>query len=78
MQTNRQTTASMLRGAYSPLGAADYLSISRTQVYRYVASGDLRGFKLGRLLRFTRAELDTFIAHQSGEGADGGGGHEAA
>jgi excisionase family DNA binding protein len=47
-------------------GAARALTVSKRQVMRFVASGELTPTRLGpRLVRFTPAELQAFIASRS-------------
>ena len=70
--TKTTTTAPILRGAYSPEHAAAYLDISRSEVYRLMASGALRGYRHGRLRRFLRSELDAFLSRMAEAASDGG------
>ncbi len=42
--------------------AAALLSIGRTTLYELVWSGQLTAVHIGRSLRFTRAELEAFVA----------------
>lgn len=54
----------MLRGAYDPVSAAEYLSISRTEMYRMMARGTIKSFHVGRLRRILRSTLDAFLEEQ--------------
>ena len=42
--------------------AADYLGLSRSTLYQYASARILPSYKLGRLLRFDRRDLDSWIA----------------
>lgn len=41
--------------------AATYLGLNQRTVYKLVDQGDVRGYKLGRVLRFRRADLDAYL-----------------
>ena len=41
--------------------AATYLGISQRSVYKLADEGELRGYTLGRVIRFRRADLDAFL-----------------
>ncbi len=40
------------------------LQVSRATIYRLIARGELKPFKIGRSLRFDEHDLDTFIARK--------------
>lgn len=50
-----------LRAALDPQSAADYLSVSRQTIYRLIARGALRSFKIGRSTRIPVADLNALI-----------------
>lgn len=52
-------------------GAADLLGCSRSTIYKLLASGDLRGIKVGRSRRFTRAELEAYVSRLEASAAAG-------
>lgn len=66
--TQAQSPAHTLRALYSPEHAAAYLDVSRASIYRWINAGRLAGFRVGRLRRFTRDELDMFAAELAEEG----------
>ncbi len=41
--------------------AATYLGVSQRLVYKLADQGDLRGYKLGRVIRFRRVDLDAYL-----------------
>ncbi len=49
--------------------AAELLRVSRATMYRLLASGQLKGHKVGARWRFYKAELHAFIAGQDRSGA---------
>ena len=49
---------------YTLQEACDYLRIKRNTMYVLIDAGKLKGFKIGRLRRFTDEELDKFIRSQ--------------
>lgn len=55
----------MLRGAYDPVAAAEYLSISRTEMYRLLSRDTIKSFHVGRLRRILRSTLDAFLEEQA-------------
>lgn len=59
-----------LQGLYSAENAGYYLNVSRATIYRWVGQGRLVGFRVGRLRRFSRAELDRFVAQLEAEAAE--------
>jgi len=40
--------------------AATYLGVSPRMVYKLADTGELRGYKLGRVIRFRRVDLDAY------------------
>jgi excisionase family DNA binding protein len=44
---------------------ADYLRVHRTTIYRMIASGELRPFKVGRVWRFHSDEIFKLAAKKS-------------
>ena len=60
MTTTPDTTPQLLR----PAEVADYLRVSRSTVYRLIASGELGTVHVGasRAARITRETLDAYIA----------------
>jgi len=47
---------------FTVVQAAELLGVGRTTVYQLVWSGRLTPVHIGRLVRFTREELESFIA----------------
>jgi excisionase family DNA binding protein len=43
--------------------AADYLGIGARTLYRLIDQGDLPAYKVGRVIRLQRSEVDRYIAH---------------
>lgn len=43
---------------------ADQIGVCKRTVYEWVADGRLPHFRLGRVLRFRQADIDTFILKQ--------------
>ena len=52
----------------SVLDVAGYLHIHKVSVYRLVAQGKLRPFKVGRVLRFYRNEVTAMQQHRAANG----------
>jgi excisionase family DNA binding protein len=50
------------RLAYKPQAAADALDISRAQLYRLIAAGEIRTITIGRSRRVPRSELERILA----------------
>jgi excisionase family DNA binding protein len=51
--------------ALAPQLAADYLSVSKQTIYRLIAAGSIRAFKIGRSTRIPVADLDALIGGTS-------------
>ncbi len=49
--------------------AADLLRVSRATMYRLLASGQLKGHKVGERWRFYKTDLHAFVAGQDRSGA---------
>ncbi|PYU09574.1 MAG: hypothetical protein DMG29_19360 [Acidobacteria bacterium] len=49
---------------YSAPEVASQLAIELDTLYRYARAGDLRGLKIGKLWRFTEADVQEFIHSQ--------------
>ena len=49
-------------------GAAEYLNLSNSTVYKLASSGRLASVKLGRRLMFRRTDLDAYIAEHRRDG----------
>jgi len=43
------------------MAAAKYIGVTQRTVYRFADSGDLPAYKMGRVLRFKRADLDEYL-----------------
>jgi len=43
------------------IAAARYLGVTQRTVYRFADSGDLPAYKLGRVLRIKRSDLDEYL-----------------
>lgn len=41
--------------------AADYLGVSKDTIYTWLAEKDMPGFKVGRLWKFKREDIDTWV-----------------
>jgi excisionase family DNA binding protein len=46
----------------STADAADYLGLTTRTVYRFINDGELPAYKMGRVIRILRSDLDAFIA----------------
>ena len=51
----------LTRFAYSPAEAAEALSLSRTQLYRLVARGELRARRCGSRILISRSALEDYL-----------------
>ena len=49
--------------------AAEFLRVSKATMYRWLASGQLVGYKVGRSWRFYRRDLHAFVSAQGSSGA---------
>ena len=49
--------------------AADYLRVSKDTIYRWAKQGKLTLYKLGKLTRLKRSELDELVTPKPKEGA---------
>jgi len=58
---NAPETESAIRLAYSPTDAAAELSISRTQLYRLVAAGEVRARRCGARILISRRALEDYL-----------------
>jgi excisionase family DNA binding protein len=45
----------------SSADAADYLGVGVRTLYKFIDDGDLPGYRLGRVIRLKRDEIDAFI-----------------
>lgn len=50
-----------MKKIFTPEEIADELSVSRKSVYVWLQKKELVGFKVGKLWRVTRADLETFL-----------------
>jgi len=41
--------------------AMSILKVSRLSIYRYIAAGSLVSYRIGRLVRITRGDLEDFV-----------------
>ena len=48
----------------SPEEAMDELQIGRNAIYKLLASGELKGFKVGRNWKIARKSIDAYIDEQ--------------
>lgn len=46
---------------FAPEEIAEKLKTSRSTVYRWLRTGDLKSFKAGKLWRVTREDLEAFL-----------------
>lgn len=49
------------REILSPEELADYLGIARSTAYELLRTGEIRSFKLGRLRRIRRRDVEQFV-----------------
>lgn len=49
---------------YTLKEACDFLRIGRNTIYALIDAGKLKGFKIGKLRRFTQEELEGFVKSQ--------------
>jgi excisionase family DNA binding protein len=59
-----QQTSEAYRALFSPDEAAAYLGVGRSQMYAMIRSGAIATFKIGRLRKVRRADLDAYIDEQ--------------
>lgn len=52
--------------------AAEYLGISRSQVYNLISAGDIQPIKIGRSTRIPTGELEGYIQRRIGVARAGG------
>ena len=50
-----------MKKIFTPEEIADELSVSRKSVYVWLQKGELAGFKVGKLWRITREDLENFL-----------------
>ena len=50
--------------------AAEYLQCSQRQIYRLLSRGDVLAFKVGRLTRIRRVDLDRMVLAKPRDGVD--------
>lgn len=55
------------RRVFSVVGAAAILGISRSKVYQFVAAGEIRSIRIGRLRKIPVAAIDEFIASRESD-----------
>lgn len=48
------------------LEAAEYLQVSKETMYRLVKKNKIPHFKMGRIIRFSKEELNTFTKSKGG------------
>lgn len=49
---------------YTPQEVARMLKVDRNTVYRYLSSGELNAFYVGRQRRISKTELDKFLSER--------------
>jgi excisionase family DNA binding protein len=59
-----QQTNEAHRALFSPDEAAAYLGVGKTQMYELLRDGTIPSFKINRLRKVRRADLDSFIDEQ--------------
>ncbi len=50
-----------MKTIYKPEEIADKLNTSKSTVYRWLRTKELKSFKAGKLYRVTREDLETFL-----------------
>lgn len=50
--------------------ACQFLRIAKPTLYKYIRSGEIPAFKMGRVWRFHKASLDDWIRHRMKEHAE--------
>jgi excisionase family DNA binding protein len=45
-------------------GACEYLQVAKTTMYKYLKTGSIPAFKVGRMYRFKREVLDEWMRQQ--------------
>ena len=54
---------------YARLEAADYLAISERKLWAVTQQGDLASIRIGRLLRYSKTDLDDYIGLEVARGS---------
>lgn len=62
MSTGHRQFGVEVRLVYRVEEAAQILALSRSTIYELLASGELKGIKIGRSSRITASELDRYVA----------------
>ena len=52
---------SFMKKIFTPEEIADELSVTRKSIYVWLQKGELKGFKVGKLWRVTREDLEMFL-----------------
>lgn len=48
-------------------GACDFLKIAKPTLYKYIRTGQIPAFKVGRIWRFHKESLDTWVRNRVNE-----------
>jgi excisionase family DNA binding protein len=59
--TAKHDSTALERGAFNPAESAQWLGISRTQVYRLIRRGELRARRCGTRLLISRRALEEYL-----------------
>jgi excisionase family DNA binding protein len=62
MQNNGENTADSIDGLLTAREAAKILTISPRHLWKLTKQGELPRIKMGRSVRYARADIDAFIA----------------
>ena len=60
-------TTSSLDSLYTLKEAMDYLKISRSTFYKLMSNGDIKGIKIGRVWRFRKEDIESFITRKAND-----------
>ncbi len=63
--TNNETIPTVPKVVFSTKEAAAYLSISLATLFRLTRAGELAHVRMGRILRYRREDLDSFLTARS-------------
>jgi excisionase family DNA binding protein len=66
--TNTKLVAAVSHHLLTPEQVAEMLAVSKRQVYRLAAIGELRHVRMGKLVRFREADIASYVENSLSDG----------